>query len=327
MPLAPMGCAVQIHENSERRRSWAANSSDGWYLRTSPEHYRCHVLYCKNTQSERISDTVHFKHKYRTEPTLTPEDTIVKALNDLTQALKERRNKKGIEELDALQRINELLNNIPTKTITTNSSKRVTFEDMTNPPQETQPTAPRVDNGMPTPRVVKELPTPRVVEAMPTPSAVDTIPTPRVVNETRTPRVSILTRPSKVRATIDKPILTRAQTQKNVEDSLGRIRLKEYLRSARSKRARITQRHHHIHMPRRNSTERIQLIYDADTEDYLNYRQLMRDPKHNEIWARSSANEFGRLTQGSKDGRVKGTNRMRYITKNQIPKDLRKLHL
>jgi hypothetical protein len=162
---------------------------------------------------------------------------------------------------------------------------------------------------------------------MPTPSAVDTIPTPRVVNETQTIRVSILTRPSKVRATIDKPILTRAQTQKNVEDSLGRIRLKEYLRSARNKRARITQRHHHIHMPRRNSTERIQLIYDADTEDYLNYRQLMRDPKQNEIWARSSANEFGRLTQGSKDGRVKGTNTMRYITKNQIPKDLRKLHL
>jgi hypothetical protein len=27
----------------------------------------------------------------------------VKALNDLTQALKERRNKKGIEELEALQ--------------------------------------------------------------------------------------------------------------------------------------------------------------------------------------------------------------------------------
>jgi hypothetical protein len=103
MPLAPMGCAVQVHENSERRGTWAANSSEGWYLRTSPEHYRCHVIYSKNTRSKRISDTVHFKHKYITEPTMTPEDTIVKALNDLTLALKERRNKKGIEEIDALQ--------------------------------------------------------------------------------------------------------------------------------------------------------------------------------------------------------------------------------
>ena len=158
---------------------------------------------------------------------------------------------------------------------------------------------------------------------MPIPRVVDAMPTPKVVNETRPPSVSI-TRPSKVRATIDKPILTRAQTQKNVEDSLVRICLKEYLRSARNKRSRIAQRRHHMHIPRRNSTERIQLIYDADTEDYLNYRQLMRDPKHKEIWARSSANEFGRLTQGLKDGRVKGTNMMRYITKNQIPKDRRK---
>ena len=105
MPLAPMGCAVQVHETNERRGTWAANSTDGWYLRTSPEHYRCHIIYAKNTRSERVSDTVFFKHKYITEPTLTPEDTIVKALDDLTQALKERRNKKGIEEIDALKQI------------------------------------------------------------------------------------------------------------------------------------------------------------------------------------------------------------------------------
>jgi len=49
MPLAPMGCAVQVHENSKRRGTWAGNSTDGWHLRPSPEHYRCHVIYCKNT--------------------------------------------------------------------------------------------------------------------------------------------------------------------------------------------------------------------------------------------------------------------------------------
>jgi hypothetical protein len=39
MPLAPVGCAVQLHENSERKGTWADNSIDGWYLQTSPEHY------------------------------------------------------------------------------------------------------------------------------------------------------------------------------------------------------------------------------------------------------------------------------------------------
>mgnify|MGYP000893291847 CR=1 FL=1 len=100
---------------------------------------------------------------------MTPEDTIVKALNDLTQALKDKRNKKGSEELDALRKLDDILNNIPT---TSNNNKRVTFADTTNLPQETQPPAPRVENDMPTPRVVQELPTPRVIKAIPTPTQI-----------------------------------------------------------------------------------------------------------------------------------------------------------
>ena len=270
MPLAPMGCAVQVHENSERRGTWAANSTDGWYLRTSPEHYRCHVIYCKNTRSERISDTVHFKHKYITEPTLTPEDTIVKALNDLTQALKERRNKKGTEEMDALQRIDELLNKIPAKPTTSpERNKRVTFEANAKPPQELQPVAPRVVNKTPTPRVAIETPTPRMST----------------------------TRQSKVKATIDKPILTKERIRKKtVEDTPERTRLKEYLRSASDRRARIPQRNR-PNPHRHNPTKQIQLIHDADTGEYLNYRQLMRSTKHRETWSKSAANEFGRLAQ------------------------------
>jgi hypothetical protein len=37
-----------------------------------------------------------------------PEDTIVTALNDLTNALKQKRNNKGIIEYEALQRIDEI---------------------------------------------------------------------------------------------------------------------------------------------------------------------------------------------------------------------------
>ncbi len=58
---------------------------------------------------------MHFKHKYITKSTLTPEDTIVKALNDLTNALKQKRNNKEIAEYEALQRIDKILNNIRNK--------------------------------------------------------------------------------------------------------------------------------------------------------------------------------------------------------------------
>ena len=50
----------------------------------------------------------------------------------------------------------------------------------------------------------------------------------------------------------------------------------------------------------------------------------MRDPKHKAIWERSAANEFGRLAQGLKDGRVTDTNTIHFIHKDTIPSDRRK---
>jgi len=175
--------------------------------------------------------------------------------------------------MDALQRLNEILNKIPTKpTHAPEHTKRVTFEATAKPPQEQQPAAPRVTSETPNPRVANQIPTPRVANAMPT------------------PRVST-TRQLKVKATIDKPILTKERT-KTVDDTPGRTRLKEYLRAARESKARIPQRNR-MSPRRHNPTERIQLIHDAETGEYLNYRQLMRSPKHRVIWNKSSANEFG----------------------------------
>ena len=42
MPLAPMGCQVQVHEKTDKRGTWAFHSVNGWYLGTSPDHYRTH---------------------------------------------------------------------------------------------------------------------------------------------------------------------------------------------------------------------------------------------------------------------------------------------
>jgi hypothetical protein len=52
---------------------------------------------------------------------------------------------------------------------------------------------------------------------------------------------------------------------------------------------------------------------------YLNYRQLLHHPKYKDAWAKSAANEFGRLAQGLKDGRVKGTDTIKFIHKDQVP--------
>jgi hypothetical protein len=163
-PLGPLGCAVEMHESANRRRTWDPRSLSGWYIGTSMEHYRCHKIFCKRTRSERISDTVIFQHRYITQPEITPEDTIVKAVGDLASALRQRTNAGGKEEMRVLQQMDILLNN------RTEPQKRVTFED---PVQQTVP-QPRVERtqgkrrqvpeeSVSPPRVpLQEAPSPRV---------------------------------------------------------------------------------------------------------------------------------------------------------------------
>ncbi len=45
-----------------------------------PRTLSCHVIHVKKTRSERITDTVWFKHKYITQPKVTPADQIVNAI-------------------------------------------------------------------------------------------------------------------------------------------------------------------------------------------------------------------------------------------------------
>ncbi len=120
-----------MHDAPTKRATWAENAVDNWYIRTSPEHYRCHIIYAKQTRSTRISNTVWFKHKYITQPTVTPADMIVKAMNDLAAALKGKSNQEGLEELETLKQLEELLTN------------QVTEEKQS---EEQQPTNPAIRN-------------------------------------------------------------------------------------------------------------------------------------------------------------------------------------
>jgi hypothetical protein len=102
MLLAPLGCGVQVHESLKRRLTWAFWMHDGWYLRTSPEYYRCHVVFVKKTRVEQISDTVIFQHRRITNPEITPIDKLIVALTDFTKAA------NGIPNTGVQLQINEL---------------------------------------------------------------------------------------------------------------------------------------------------------------------------------------------------------------------------
>ena len=109
MPLAPMGRAVQFHIKPHRRKSWGEHSINGWYLTTSPDHYRCHFIFVKATRAKRISDTVYFKHKHITQQTLTTEDLVIKMIQDLSNAIKGGKNPGGNTQIEAITQLTNTL--------------------------------------------------------------------------------------------------------------------------------------------------------------------------------------------------------------------------
>ncbi len=56
-------------------------------LGTSTEHYQCCKFWTVSTRATRISSTAFFKHKYLTNPSITPKDQIIAAAARLTNAI------------------------------------------------------------------------------------------------------------------------------------------------------------------------------------------------------------------------------------------------
>jgi hypothetical protein len=70
---------------------------------------------------------------------------------------------------------------------------------------------------------------------------------------------------------------------------------------------------------------RANAVIDEETGKAMEYRDLLKDPKHRENWSRAASNEFSRLFNGvgkKKDGteRVVGTNTCHWIKRSQVPR-------
>ena len=59
---------------------------------------------------------------------------------------------------------------------------------------------------------------------------------------------------------------------------------------------------------------------DEDTGDLLEYRHLVKHPKHKKVWGGAFGKEVGRLAQGF-SGIFEGTNTLNFIFKHEIPSD------
>ena len=59
-------------------------------------------------------------------------------------------------------------------------------------------------------------------------------------------------------------------------------------------------------------------VFDSDTGKLLEYKQTIQNPKHQRVWTKSAANEFGRLAKGIRD--IKGTDTIFFVSKSQVLK-------
>ena len=70
--------------------SWALHGAEGWYVRGTPEHYRCFRVYIPALQSIPISDTLAFfpKKAFQT-PFVSPADELKLAAKELLHVLQQ----------------------------------------------------------------------------------------------------------------------------------------------------------------------------------------------------------------------------------------------
>lgn len=132
-PLAPLGVEMHMLEPPRSRRSWGVHSKRGHYVGTSLEHYRYYNGYFSETHSIRGSESVIFKHKYITTPTVTPEDAIVAAAKELERAIRgyvpPPLAKSGIDQIKELTNIFDITKVSPEERAEVLKQKKENEED------------------------------------------------------------------------------------------------------------------------------------------------------------------------------------------------------
>jgi len=149
-----------------------------------PGSLRCHIIFVKATRAKRISDTIYFKHKHITQPTLTTEDQVIKAIQDLSNAIKGGTKHGSNTHIDAIKGLTNALrpgNQLPLQA----HSPRVCIEapprvQIDAPPRVQIDATPRVqfdigsneeipfDAGLP-PQLIVTSPTVSIRQQQPTP--------------------------------------------------------------------------------------------------------------------------------------------------------------
>jgi len=289
-PLAPLGCAVEMHVQPDVRETWAAHSVSGFNVGTSFQHYRCYSIWVKNTRSVRVGNTIFFKHKYLTMPTLTTADALLKAAHDMTTALLGGVTTTN-QSAEALKQLMDIFK--------ANAEAEKLVENATRPQRV------RMDDAKQQ-RVDREL---KQAQATLAENPLD--------NANDSTIISHELENDEEQVTDSPATNTRSKRTLTQEVMLMTMDISGKASEFTPRQAATRQ------FPSDFIMEFAGAVLDGATGNLLEYRQLIKDPRYKEIWGVSFGDEIGRLAQGL-EGRVEGTNTIFFIHKHEVPLDRRK---
>eukprot|EP00804_Cyclotella_cryptica_P003825 CCRYP_018936-RA/>CCRYP_018936-RA protein AED:0.22 eAED:0.20 QI:0/0/0/1/1/1/2/0/637 len=290
--------------NLTAEKSFAQHCMKGFVLGNSTEHYCCWTVWTPVSRSTRISATVFFKHKYITNPTVTPADAIIAATANLAHVLMSNTTAAHLNatQLADLTQLHKIIQ--PMSTAKSAVSPTV---------NTTQPTAPKRNTAHPivsdsdsdTSLQSSKSTPPRPLYTPGQPIARSprvTIPPPQM-NNTASPRVSPHTAPA---------YNTRSCKQTITQETMLHFsQLPAPTFTAQRAASRLF------------PTDFLNAILNEDTGELMEYRHLIKDPKYSTIWKKAYSKELGRLAQGI-PGIVQGTNTIVFIAKDDVPPNRRR---
>ena len=100
-----------VHEKPLCRNTFYEHCSKGYVLGTSFEHYHAWEMWMTKSKDTRVSGKVFHKHKYITNPDITPEDRVIASMIKLSQEISGRACNNHLSDttLDQLTRLGKIL--------------------------------------------------------------------------------------------------------------------------------------------------------------------------------------------------------------------------
>ena len=91
-PLAPPGTKIVYHNKPTQRPSWGFRGEEGWYIGPALDHYRNVLVYFPKTRTKKTTDTVTFIPHSTPIPSISMEDYLLQAVDDIINILQKPLN-------------------------------------------------------------------------------------------------------------------------------------------------------------------------------------------------------------------------------------------